>query len=206
MRCAGDVLSQRFSFGGGLPFGAAGRRCSNAGRFCNPGRATPGAPYPCNPGRATPGAPGCTPCAASPVAAVVRAGLAGSANPDAAAAASLDAAEALLPLLRQAVLPLQAGLTRRVVAQIIVSRRIGLPQRALLGDDLSPDALGGMDLAHDALIALRLLRRNHQRCRGKRPPAPGRIVKPLAPCVSEPSRAPLRSLTSICPTLPSGSG
>src|ERR1019366_8940706 len=37
----------------------------------------------------------------------------------------------------------------------------------------------------------------------RRPPAPGRIVKPLAPCVRKPSRAPARSLTSIRPTLPS---
>src|ERR1700722_15772675 len=72
-----------------------------------------------------------------------------------------------LPLLWQAVLPLQARLPRRVVARIIVSRRIGLPQRALLRDDLPPDALGGVDLAHDALIAQRLLRRNRQRCRGE---------------------------------------
>jgi hypothetical protein len=61
--------------------------------------------------------------------------------------------QALTLLLRQAVLPLQAGLTRRVVAQIVVSGRIGLPQGALPGDNLPPDALGGMDLAHDALIA-----------------------------------------------------
>jgi len=40
----------------------------------------------------------------------------------------------------------------------------------------------------------------------KRPPAPGLMVKPLAPWVRKPSRAPARSLTSICPTLPSASG
>src|ERR1700733_448150 len=75
-------------------------------------------------------------------------------------------------MLRRSILPLQAGLTRRivarisrVVAQIIVSRRIGLPQRALLGDDLPSDALRGMDLAHDALVAQRLLRRDRQRQR-----------------------------------------
>ena len=72
-----------------------------------------------------------------------------------------------LTLLRKAVLPLQAGLTRRVVAQIIVSRRIGLPQRALLADDLAADALRGVDLTHDALIAQRLLRRDHERHGGE---------------------------------------
>jgi hypothetical protein len=68
--------------------------------------------------------------------------------------------------LRQAVLPLQAGPTRRIVAQIIPVR-IGLPQRALPANDLTADALRGMNLAHDALVAQRLLRRNHERCRGK---------------------------------------
>src|SRR6185312_12953850 len=82
--------------------------------------------------------------------------------------------QSLTLLLWQAVLALQAGLTRRVVARtiwvvalIIVSRRIGLPQGALPGDDLPSDVLRGMDLAHDALIAQRLLRRNRQRRRGE---------------------------------------
>jgi hypothetical protein len=53
--------------------------------------------------------------------------------------------------LRQAVLSLQAGPTRGIVAQI-VPVRIGLTQRALPGDDLAADALGGMNLAHNALV------------------------------------------------------
>ena len=68
--------------------------------------------------------------------------------------------------LRRAILSLRAGLTRRVIAWII-SGRIGLPQRALLADDLAADALRGVDLAHDALVALGLLRRDRQRQRGK---------------------------------------
>jgi hypothetical protein len=58
---------------------------------------------------------------------------------------------------RQTILPLQTGLARRVVARII-SRRVGLPQRALPADDLAADALSGVDLARDALIAQRLLK------------------------------------------------
>jgi len=87
--------------------------------------------------------------------------------------------------LRQAVLPLQSGLTRRIVAQVrigivaqivparIVSVRIGLPQRALLADDLAADALRGMNLAHDALVAQRLLRRDHQGRGGEAPTGAG---------------------------------
>src|SRR6185437_9807144 len=73
--------------------------------------------------------------------------------------------QTVLPL-RQAVLPLQAGLTRRIVAQIIPVR-VGLPQRALPADDLPADALGRMNLSHDALVAQRLLRRDRERRRGK---------------------------------------
>ena len=72
--------------------------------------------------------------------------------------------------LRQAILFLQAGLTRRVGARIDARRiaiRILLALDAALRDDLAADALRGVDLAHDALIAQRLLRRDHQRHRGE---------------------------------------
>ena len=76
------------------------------------------------------------------------------------------------PLL-QVVLPLLAvlaGRTTRVGAVRIGPVRIGSPQRALFGHDTASDRLCGMHLAHDALIARRLLRRNHQRC-GREPAA-----------------------------------
>jgi hypothetical protein len=56
------------------------------------------------------------------------------------------------PLLRSR--PQYAGPPRRIVARC----RIVADFIAALGDDLSSDILRGMDLAHDALIALSLLR------------------------------------------------
>ena len=73
--------------------------------------------------------------------------------------------QTVLPL-RQAVLSLQTGLTHGIVAQI-VPVGIGLAQRALPGDDLAADALGGVNLAHNALVTQRLLWRDHQGRRGK---------------------------------------
>jgi hypothetical protein len=73
--------------------------------------------------------------------------------------------QSVLPL-RQAVLSLQTGLTHGIVAQI-VPVGIGLAQRALPGDDLAADALGGVNLAHNALVTQRLLWRDHQGRRGK---------------------------------------
>ena len=55
------------------------------------------------------------------------------------------------------ILPLQAGLTRGIVARIIPVR-IGPPQRALPRDDLAANILRRVDLSHDALVAQRLLR------------------------------------------------
>lgn len=65
------------------------------------------------------------------------------------------------PLLR-IVLPLRSGLTRLIVARI-VAVRVRLPQRALLGHDLTPDDLRRVHLPHDALVARRLLRRDRER-------------------------------------------
>lgn len=50
------------------------------------------------------------------------------------------------------ILPLQAGLTRGIVAQVIPVR-IGLSQRALPRDDLAADILRCVDLPHDPLVA-----------------------------------------------------
>jgi hypothetical protein len=63
----------------------------------------------------------------------------------------------------RAVRPLLAGL----VAAIVVQARIGAAERALLGDDPSADALRGVHLAHETLIAQRLSRRDRKRHRGK---------------------------------------
>ena len=52
------------------------------------------------------------------------------------------------------------------LAGLIAARgsvRIGLPQRALLGHDLPSDHLRRVHLAHHALVARRLLRRDHER-------------------------------------------
>ena len=103
------------------------------------------------------------------------------------------------PLL-QIILPL-VGLTRRVVAV-----RLRPTQRALFGHNLAPCDLRGMHLAHDALVAAACCGEIASGLAVMRPPAPGRSVKPLEPWVSEPSRTPLRSLTSMWPTLPSASG
>jgi len=65
----------------------------------------------------------------------------------------------------QIVLPLRSGLTRRIAARI-GTVRIGPPQRALLRDDLTADDLRRVHLAHDALVARGLLRRDHERGSG----------------------------------------
>jgi hypothetical protein len=65
------------------------------------------------------------------------------------------------PRLIGLLLPLQAGLACGIIGLVvtqIIPVWIGLPQRALLADNLAADILRGMNLAHDALIAQRLLR------------------------------------------------
>src|ERR1700722_12963685 len=64
---------------------------------------------------------------------------------------------------------LQFILPLRRILPLLLPLRIGAAQRALLGDDLTADGLRGMDLTYDALIAQRLLRRDHERLRGKAP-------------------------------------
>jgi hypothetical protein len=64
----------------------------------------------------------------------------------------LAAARALL----QVVLPLLARLALRIARTGPV--RVGAPQRALFAYDLTADGLRRMHLAHDALVARRLLR------------------------------------------------
>src|ERR1700754_4300328 len=67
-------------------------------------------------------------------------------------------------LLRTSVLPLQAGTGGRILPAL------NLP----LGDDPASEILRRVDLTHKALIAQRLLRRDHERHRGEAPAAHGR--------------------------------
>jgi hypothetical protein len=63
-------------------------------------------------------------------------------------------------------------LPRRLVATVLVARRrIGAADRTLLADDLPADALRGVHLSHNSLIAGRLLRRDRQRRRSCARPA-----------------------------------
>jgi hypothetical protein len=82
--------------------------------------------------------------------------------------------------LRQAILPLETRLALRIGSRPrgigSGSRRIGsrpgrvlLPLNAPLGNDLAADALGGVNLANDALVAQRLLWRDGERQRRKAP-------------------------------------
>src|SRR6202022_1576133 len=75
----------------------------------------------------------------------------------------------ILFLLRHDVLFLKARLTRRIGGGI-VSGGVSLALDAPLGDDLAADILRGVNLAHDALVAQRLLRRDRERHRGKASP------------------------------------
>ena len=71
--------------------------------------------------------------------------------------------------------PRLTRLTRAVLARLLrlagLTRlgRIGAADRALLGDDLAAGSLRGVHLAHNALIACRLLRRDGERhrCRAR---------------------------------------
>ena len=67
-----------------------------------------------------------------------------------------------LPVLLRRILsgPLQFILPLRGILPLLLPLRVGAAQRALLGNDLTADGLCGMDLAHDALIAQGLLRRD----------------------------------------------
>ena len=108
---------------------------------------------------------------------------------------------------RQGVRPLRPRLQRLPAVRIGLAW-IGAAEGALLVDHAPTEILRRVKLAHKPLIAQNLLRRDRQRHRGRARvrPIPPRIAKPLAPRVSAPSWAPLRSLISIRPTRPSGSG
>jgi hypothetical protein len=67
-------------------------------------------------------------------------------------------------LLRTSVLPLQAGTGGRILPAL------DLP----LGNDLASEVLRRVDLTHKTLVAQCLLRRDHERHRGKAPAAHGR--------------------------------
>ena len=105
------------------------------------------------------------------------------------------------------ILPDLTGLKLPVRTVWIDEIGIGSAEFALLEHHLASEILRGVELSNKTLVAQSHRLRNRQRHRGEAHAAePARIVKPLAPCVRKPSRAPARSLTSIWPTLPSASG
>ena len=107
---------------------------------------------------------------------------------------------------RHAVLPLRSRLQRLAAVRIGLAW-IGATEGALLVNHAAAEILRRVKLAHEPL--------SRRICCGeivsgtaarRAPPTPPRIAKPLAPRVSAPSWAPLRSLISIRPTRPSASG